>query len=185
MIHPASISSIYSQYIDSLYAYALQLGFDESITMDAIHDVFYKLCTQKNLLENISNLKFYLFRALKNRLIDIYRTRREFPGIEEISDSIYPHMSFKMDVTIEDEIVKQEDEKEIAAKVEKVLSNLTDREREIIYFRYIEEFDYKQIAELMGISVASCRNLISKSMTKLKDVPFAILTVVLNGILFP
>lgn len=38
------IAITYNQYLDSLYAYALHLGFDDHTCMDAIHDVFYKLC---------------------------------------------------------------------------------------------------------------------------------------------
>jgi len=74
------IASTYNKYLDSLYAYALHLGFDEESAMDAIHDLFYKLCTKHASLDEIQNLKFYLFRSLRNRLIDHKRSTREFTG---------------------------------------------------------------------------------------------------------
>jgi len=37
----SDIASTYNEYLDTLYAYALHLGFDEQTAMDAIHDVFY------------------------------------------------------------------------------------------------------------------------------------------------
>lgn len=41
--------------------------------MDAIHDVFYKLCMDQVQLDQIKNIQFYLLRALKNRLLYIYK----------------------------------------------------------------------------------------------------------------
>ncbi|MDD4458388.1 MAG: sigma factor, partial [Proteiniphilum sp.] len=78
------IASSYNEYLDSLYAYALHMGFDEQTSMDAIHDVFYKLCTRHTSLDEIENLTFYLFRSLRNRLIDLKRSGREMQGISTL-----------------------------------------------------------------------------------------------------
>lgn len=169
MVQFSDITSAYSEYLDALYSYALHLGFDEQTAMDAIHDVFYKLCVRHTSVKQIANLKFYLFRSLKNRLIDIQRTSREYAGILSADSDIYENMPFRLNVSMEDELIREEDRKEIRRKVEKVLNGLTDRQREIIYLRYIHEYDYEEIAQLMHISVESCRNLISRSMNRLKE----------------
>ncbi len=169
MTHQISISSVYNEYSDSLYAYARHMGFDDDTVMDAIHDVFYKLCISQDSLEKFTNLKFYLFRSLKNRLIDIHRTNREFAGTVSQNTYVYENMEFHFNVTVEDEMIENEERVQIKQKVDEVLSYLTDRQREIIYLRYIHEYSYEEIAELMNISVESCRNSISKSLTKLKN----------------
>lgn len=169
MIRTRYVKSIYIKYIDQLYAYALHLGFDEQIARDAIHDVFYKLCINSASLEEITNVKFYLFRALKNRLIDIQRTNKEYTGILSSNEDIYENISFRLNVTIEDELIQEEDREEIRRKVENVLNRLTDRQREVIYLRYIQEQSYEEIVELMRISVESCRNLMSKAVNKLRE----------------
>lgn len=163
------VKSIYIKYIDQLYAYALHLGFNEDVAMDAIHDVFYKLCINSTSLEDITNVKFYLFRALKNRLIDIQRTNKEYTGILSSNEEIYENMSFQLNVTIEDKLIQEEDREEIHWKVENVLNKLTDRQREIIYLRYVQEYSYEEIAKLMHISVESCRNLMSKTVNKIRE----------------
>lgn len=168
MTHQTNISSIYNEYVDHLYAYALHLGFDEDIAMDAIHDLFYKLCINHTSLENIANLKFYLFKSLKNRLVEILRTNKEYAGTLSANKDVYENMLFRFNINIEDKIIEDEDLEEIRKKVENILERLTDRQREIIYLRYIHEYDYNEIADLMQITVESCRNLISKSLRKLK-----------------
>ncbi|MGI6572264.1 MAG: RNA polymerase sigma factor [Fermentimonas sp.] len=170
------IAATYNEYLDSLYSYALHLGFDEGSAMDAIHDVFYKLCTQHASLDEIRNLKFYLFRSLRNRLIDHKRVTREFVGSSvpvhhlhsrEGSDAGNP-LPFHLNVTVEDELIQKEEAEEIRRKVENVLNRLTDRQREVIYLRYIQECSYEEISEIMQISVAASRNLVSKSIVKLR-----------------
>lgn len=169
--HSPYVKSIYIKHIDQLYAYATHLGFDEQVAMDAIHDVFYKLCINSTpaSLEEITNMKLYLFRALQNRLIDIQRTNREYTGILSSDEEIRENMSFRLNVTVEDELIEEEDREEIRRKVENVLNRLTDRQREIIYLRYIQEQSYGEIAELMHISVESCRNLTSKAVNTLRE----------------
>ncbi len=59
-----------------------------------------------------------------------------------------------------------------------MLNALTDRQREIIYLRYVQEYDYLQIAELLQISVHGCRKLVSKAILSLRE-KFGSLTLLL------
>lgn len=162
------IASTYNEYLDSLYSYALHLGFDDNTSMDAIHDVFYKLCTKHSSLDEINNLKFYLFRSLRNRLIDIKRTNKELYGIFTTDEEFDDHPTFQLKVTVEDEFILKEDSEIIRKTVENVLSRLTNRQREILYLRYIQECSYEEISDIMQISVAASRNLVSKSIVRLR-----------------
>jgi len=164
----SDIASTYNEYLDTLYAYALHLGFDEQTAMDAIHDVYYKLCIQHSSLNEINNLKSYLFRSLRNRLIDMKRISREDTVPFTTQEDMQEDAPFQLHVTIEDELIMKEDAEEIRQKVENVLNRLTNHQREIIYLRYIQELSYEEIAEIMHISVEASRNLISKSLTKLR-----------------
>lgn len=175
----SDIASSYNEYLDTLYSYTLHLGFDEQTAMDAIHDVFYKLCTQHASLNEINNLKSYLFRSLRNRLIDLKRIKGENAIPLNTQDETMDTIPFQLQVTVEDELIMKEDAEEIRQKVETVLNRLTNRQREIIYLRYIQELSYEEIAEIMHISVEASRNLISKSLTKLRS-PLPVLFLLLS-----
>ncbi len=179
MIHQLDISSIYKEYGSDLYAYARHLGFADDSAKDAIHDVFYKLCIGNYTCKSFVNLKLFLFRSLKNRLIDIHRTNKEYAATVSHEAYVYENMGFNFNVTVEDELIEIEYRKEIKQKVEKVLSNLTNRQREIVYLRYIHEYSYEEISELLNISVESCRNSVSKSITLLKNTSLS-LACILN-----
>ena len=160
------IDYLYNLYVDHLYTYALYLGFDKETIMDAIHDVFCKLAADQKKLYDVSNIKLYLFRALKNRLYDIFKTRREYVGLSIIESQ---EMPFDIQITIEDPLIDREEQQQIEHSVTEMLRSLTERQREIVYLRYIQEYDYEQIAELLHISVHGCRKLLSKAMQKLRD----------------
>ena len=177
----SNIAAIYDENLNALYSYALHLGFDEQTSMDAIHDVFYKICIMNTTIFELSNLKSYLFRAVRNRLIDIKRVNKISDDNFKIEES-ETNLPFQLNVTVEDEFIEKEDSEEIKRKVENVLNNLTDRQREIVFLRYIQEHSYEEIAEIMNMTIESSRNLISRSLTKLKEtnLPSYILLFILH-----
>lgn len=163
------IGSIYNLYIDDLFVYALSLGFDRETCMDAIQDVFCKICANEKLLESITHIKFFLFRMLKNRLIDIYKSRKDQVSFSDQSITAFDEMPFNVKVTIEDQLINCEEEEKIKSTIESMLKNLTNRQREIVYLRYSQGYNYSEIAELLSISVPSCRKLVHKSLSVLRE----------------
>ena len=161
-----NIASIYNRYVDDLHTYALYLGFEKGIIMDAIHDVFCKFAANEKLLQDVSNIKFYLFKSLKNRLYDIYKARKEYAELSAIDLQETP---FNIQVTIEERLIGQEEQQQIKNQLAEMLESLTERQREIVYLRYVQEYDYAQISELLNISVHGCRKLLSKAMQNLRE----------------
>ena len=160
------IATTYQLYVNDLLAYAFYLGFDKEVAMDAIHDVFLKLSVDIVILSKTNNIKFYLFRALKNKLFDIHKTKKM--DIELLTPDINDKIPFEMHVTIDNDLIDVEDQLQIVAQLNEMLDSLTDRQREIIHLRYIQELDYEQIASLMDISVHGCRKLVSQALLNLR-----------------
>lgn len=114
----------------------------------------------------IQNPKFYLLRALRNQLIDTYKLKRNYS--EVLTGEITDELPYKIKITVEDEIIAAEEQAEVSQKVDEILSILTERQREIIYLRYMQECSYEEIAEIMQISVPACRKLLYRTLLKLK-----------------
>ncbi len=162
-----NIEKIYNIHLDDMYSYALHLGFEEEYIMDAIHDVFFNLCKKENEIEKIENLGFYLLRSLKNRLLNIYRSKDK---ITELNPDIdIDDLPFDVKVSIEEEFITQEEHLQIRAQIEQMLEVLTPRQREIIYLRYQHEYSYEQISDLMNITIPASRKLVHKAMTTLRQ----------------
>lgn len=161
-----SIDTLYRMHVNALFSYGLHLGFDRETCKDALHDVFCKLCADTALLASVGNEKLYLLRALRNRLLDLYRQKKEYTEFPPEAET--DELPFTVQITIEDKLISSEEAEHIRSKVEKMLQTLTDRQREIIYLRYTQECEYEEIATLMNLTVHSCRKLVHKAISKLK-----------------
>ena len=160
-----NIDILYNKYAHSLFSYALSLGFDRETAMDAIHDIFCKLCAKERLFDSIDNIRFYLFRSLKNRLLDIHKQTKTFSKFARTSADL----PFTINISIEDELIEFEDGEQVKRKISKMLEKLTNRQREIIYLRYTQECSYEEISGLMNITIPACRKLMHKSLSKLRE----------------
>lgn len=155
-------SAIYAHYVDILYAYGIQSGFQEEMCKDAIQDVFVKLYTSRKNLYHIENPTGYLIRTYRYRLIDLIRKDNRTDLMEKSENS------FAAKTTVLDNIVTDETALKLKSKVDKLLEDLTDQQREVVYMRYILELSYKEIAGILRIQPDSARKIIYRAIQKLR-----------------
>ncbi len=165
---------IYNKYANQLLSYGMGLGFDRDTLKDAIHDVFYKIYTSQESWENIRSLKSYLFKSLKNRLINMIKSENDLVNIQQ------ENLNFTVKVTALDELIKNEDRDYILQEVEKYLNCLTDRQREAVYLRFIQELEYDEIAELLDMTPHGVRKLVSRAIIRMRNQNIALFFLLLS-----
>ena len=131
---------------------------------DAIQDVFYKILSNPSSLKNVQNLKYFLFKSLKNRLIDILKS-------EINKEAVYERIDFTVnDVTILDSLIEEEERFELSQKIKLLLEQLTFRQREAVCLRYIYNMEYEEIADLLNMNNSkSARNLVSRALEHIRN----------------
>lgn len=157
------LSSLYNAHVDGLYYYGISLGFSHDICLDAIQDVFCKLFFK---IENINSeaAKYYLFRSYRNQLLDLRKSKKK-----EIAHSDIIDLPFHVEVTIVDTLIEKEEQERIKKKVDQLMGMLTQRQREAIYLRYMEELEYDEIGKILGMNIESVRKLVFRGMEKLRQ----------------
>lgn len=168
-----SFSLIYKNSVKDLYAYGINLGYSADDCMDAVQDIFYKLYFRRNELRHVSNPRVYLFRSFRNRLFDIRKQQKKTHSLEidinalPIEPSVAEHFENKE----EDILIKQ--------KVEKLLSVLTNRQREAIYLRYIQGVEYDEMVTILNMNLDSVWKLVYRALDTIRknvlDNPLSIL----------
>ncbi len=154
-------ADIYRTYADSLFAYGIGMGFPSNRCMDAIHDVFVRMIASGRDPAQIGNMRFYLLRSLKNRLIDMGRQDHE------VSFSLAGE-NFHTDVSALDDMINNEQTGLLVSRVSQLLASLTPGQREAVYLRYMQDMEYDQIASLLGINADSARKLVSRAMEHMR-----------------
>lgn len=168
-----AFTSIYNSYVDVLLSYGTGLGFEREVLKDAIQDVFMKLYFNRNQLTEIQNLKFYLFRSLKNRLLDIQKTQVEHNDVSDYESDFF------VKTTVLDEMIEAEERIAIQQKIDRLLSALTGRQREAIYLRFIHEMEYEEIAQLLDMTPQASRKLVFRGIKRIRNENMGLFLIIL------
>ena len=156
-------SWIYTHYIQVLYNYGLQITPDSEIVKDCIQDVFVKIYKAKKKLTVPQNPKVYLMIALKN---NIYNTFNQERLQKNYAFSLY---QTEEQLTVKNEFSDQEARHEEMNNIKRMMKILTPRQREVIYYRFIEELSYDDICQIMGLNYQSAYNLLQRSLQKIRE----------------
>ncbi len=157
------LSSLYDAHVNGLHSYGTGLGFSHDACMDAIQDVFCKLFFKIETI-NAETAKYYLFRSFRNRLIDLYKSKKKEIAYPDISD-----LPFHVEVTVVDTLIEEEEQEQIKKKVDQLMGMLTQRQREAIYLRYMEELEYDEIGKILRMNAESVRKLVFRGIEKLRQ----------------
>lgn len=175
-----AFSFFYKYFINDMYAYGRSLGADEKHVMDAVQDVFLTIFRDKPYLKSVEHFKFYLFKSLKNRLYDLFKSK-PFSMVSDMEGEV---LNFSIKTTVLDDIIEEEDREIIRQKIEKLLSLLSPLQKEAVYLRYIQDLDYAEISEMMGKSEVSIRKLVSEGIRKLRKENNVLPLIVFIGLFY-
>jgi len=160
----AAFIKIYEAHFDSLYSYGSRITSHEDLVKDAIHDIFFDLRKNSKTIGDTSNIKFFLFKCLKRKII---KELNDWNGKKE---DINEHTPFEIAFSHEQVLISSQMDQEQSMNIKKALNELSPRKREAIYYLYFEEMTYEQIGELMNLSNAkSARDLVYKGLKSMRD----------------
>lgn len=159
-----AFSELYDMYVNILFNYGCKIIYDRELLKDCIHDVFIKIFNKRDELRNVLDFKSYLFVSLKNKIYDEIRKKSR---INENSIEDYEPAAAE---NVEKDYISKEKEIFTNNKVTSLLGSLSQRQREAITLYYIEEKKYEDICRIMNINYQSLRNLMCRSLTRLRAV---------------
>ena len=78
-------------------------------------------------------------------------------------------LPFLIEPSVLDELVAQEDKVAIETEIKNLLEILTDRQKEAVYLRFIQELEYEEVANLLDMTAPAVRKLISRAIKRMRD----------------
>ncbi len=158
-----AFAQLYELNVESMLYYGLHFSLLRDLVKDAIQDVFVYIYSNRHKLKKIENVRLYLYVSLKNRIFAVFNKDMEYYQL----DTMEP--VFTVENSPEEKYIHNEQKKEVRLHIRQMLDTLTPRQREVIYYRFTEGMSYDEIGVLMKMNYQSVRNLIHRSVTKIRE----------------
>ena len=152
---------VYNRYYKAMYNTAFRIVKDSFEAEDIMQDSFLTAFTKLDSLKDLKTFGSWLKRIVINNSIYHYKKNMKYNDAS-IDDVLYK---------IEDHSGIIEDDGLTNLKANKVLETmklLKDNYRMGLTLHLIEGYDYEEICEIMNISNANCRTLISRAKDSLR-----------------
>lgn len=147
-----------ARHQDRLFNYIFFLTRNEDLANDVFQDTFVRVVTsiRSHSYEATGNFGAWLFRISRNLVLDYQRHNQVAAMIPH--EFVDENGDVKMDLfndaslcepTVEDDIFSRE----TMERLRELVDQLVDNQREIIYLRYYRDMSFKEIAEVLGVSI--------------------------------
>ncbi|HEV2479029.1 MAG TPA: sigma-70 family RNA polymerase sigma factor [Puia sp.] len=160
-----ALAPLMGRYYTILYNYAISFSGDDGLVKDCIQEVFIDLWQRRENARSILSLKYYLLRAVKNKVLKSIGRQ----GLFADNSLLDNECEFYYEFSIEGIMIEKQLSDEKAARLKKLIAGLSKRQREIIHLKYYQHLDHGQIAELMNITTQSVYNLLHETLQRLKS----------------
>ncbi|MEO0331912.1 MAG: sigma-70 family RNA polymerase sigma factor [Bacteroidota bacterium] len=159
----ASFTYLHDTYYNELYFYALKITQDEHQAKNAIQELFLYLWKNRRQLDVVTSFKPYLLCSLRRHIFRLLKKEKQQHRFLQ-SDATLSHFSF----STEDIIIQQETITQRHKQVIQALNNLSPRQREAVYLRYVNGLTVSEVAESMNLNYQSVLNCLRRALGNLK-----------------
>ncbi len=147
------------QYAPQLYAAALRLARNQADAEDLVQETFLKAYRGFGGFEEGSNLRAWLYRILTNNYINSYRSRQRRPDESDLADVEDLYLYRRLD-QLEHALSSRSAEDQLLDlftddEVKSALEALPDAFRIPVLLADVEEFSYKEIAEMLDLPIGT------------------------------
>ncbi len=135
--------------------FALNILKDYYAAEDIVQDSFAIFYVYRERLKNYSTLKSYLFSIIHNKSVDYIRKNNR---------NIYTNYDTSSTISPEEIVINKEKEEKFMESFDK----LSENQKNILYLYAFQQMSYKEISEVLEMSLAKVKITIFRARKKLK-----------------
>jgi len=156
-------------FADALYGAALRMTRDRADAEDLLQETYLKAFRAYGRFEEGTNLRAWLFRILTNSYISTYRSRQRAPQLTDVDDVEDMYLYKRLTATglsrsAEDAALERLTAPEVLAALEE----LPEQFRLAVLLSDVEQFSYKEIADIMGVPIGTVMSRIHRGRKALQ-----------------
>ena len=154
---------IYNRYYKAMYNTAYRIVKDQFEAEDIMQDSFLMAFTKIETLKNYETFGPWLKRIVINNSIYHYRKNSKTKAVP-LEDVLYKIEDQNDGISSDYELTNNK-----AKQVLKIMNTLNNNYRIALSLNLIEGYDYEEISDIMNISYANCRTIISRAKESLRQ----------------
>jgi len=154
-------------------AFRLAMGFmhDKALADDIVQDTFIKFWEIKDDYEIKAKFSTWMYRVVSNKAINVLR-RNKFSSVFSTFSANNSENDLNYEDTLAEEQEKNAEEKfrqeHIKIALKNAIDSLPKRQKIAFVLSKYEDFSYKEISEIMELSVSSIESLLHRAKTNLQ-----------------
>ncbi len=152
---------LFRRYYPMLCHFATRFLHDEAMAEDIVQEVFYKLWRNPSHLDSQKNIVSYLIRAVQNQGLNAIEHHVIEKKYADIIVNAYPNLN---DISLYDYVFG----KELEAKIQTAMDKLPEGCRNVFELSRNQGLKYKEIAEMLDISIKTVETQISRALIVLR-----------------
>lgn len=150
----------YQNHKKAVFTYIyLCVNKNRDIAEDILQDTFLKAFKYKDKYNSqLSSEKTWILAIARNLVTDYYKSKYKYKheDLDKAED-----LGHSEDINIENELVYKE--------ILKALESLSDKDKELIILRYVNELEIKEIADILNIKYDNVKVSINRALNKLRE----------------
>ena len=147
-----AFDTLLARYQQKIYSYILFLVHDDEVADDLFQETFMKAIVTIRQGRYVESGRFsaWLTRIAHNLVIDKYRQDRNSNVISnDASDADLFNDASLSDITVEMKMITEQS----LTDVWRLLKELPDNQKEVLYMRFYQDLSFKEIADATGVSI--------------------------------
>lgn len=148
----------YRENIDRIYRYVRFRVPDEPTAEDLVSEVFMKALAAFDRYDEGVSRSAWIYRIAHNHLANWYRDRRAHVDLDDVRDVVAGSDGRDLERFTDDHRL-----------VAKALSALDAEERRLVTLKYLEGYEYADMAEMLGKSATALKMAAHRAIKKVRD----------------
>ncbi len=155
-----TFEQFFKLHYSELCSYAEKFLQDHDDSEEVVQDMFFSMWEKRESLTNVSSLKSYLYRSVRNTClnkINHNKVKMQYMqhNMEQIKEA-------------EQEIESEDNEGQITTRINQEIDKLPEQRKRIFKLSRFEGLKYKEIADSMGLSIKTIEAQMGKALKTLR-----------------
>jgi len=157
-----ALGYLYDLYVDKLFHTAIKMTDNRELAKDALQEVFIEIWHYRHSIGEVNHSYSYLAKVLKSIILKKVKTKIVINTMADSEQRVDEDLNVEQAIILTDMVTEQK------SRLNKALSQLTTRQKQVIRLRFFEGFTYEQIAVKLSMNYQSVNNLAFRAMLNLR-----------------